>query len=89
MAEEMKGITEDCLVFYDHQRKVSVNVIQLDKADFLPRVGEQVYLPGIDGNGQGTYKIDAIRHCYAETSDDDLQRGDVELLNITADVSKL
>jgi hypothetical protein len=88
MAEQMKGVTEDCLVFYDTRHKVGVNVIPLDKIDFLPRVGEELYLPGMDGKGQGTYKIDAIRHCYT-SAPDELQRGDVALLNITADVTKV
>jgi hypothetical protein len=89
MANTMKGITEDCLVFYDRQHKVSVNVIPLDKFHFLPRVGEHLYLPGIEGKGQGRYRIDAIEHFYREESDPPVDRGDVALLNITADVTKM
>ena len=35
MAETAKGVTEDCLVFYDFQQKVTVNVIPLDRFLFV------------------------------------------------------
>ena len=43
MADKMKAITEDCLVFYDHRQKVGVNVIPLDKFRFLPE-WESIYI---------------------------------------------
>jgi len=88
MANELKGVAEDCLVFFDRQQKVAVNVIPLDKFRFLPRVGEHLYLPGIEGKGQGQCRVDAIRHTYREEPDSPVERGDVALLNITADVTK-
>lgn len=89
MADNRKGVSEDCLVFYDRQRKVAVNVIPLDKFSFLPRVGEYLYLPGMEGQGGGRYRIDAIEHFYREEPDPPVDRGDVALLNITADVTKI
>jgi hypothetical protein len=88
MANGLKGVAEDCLVFFDLQQKVAVNVIPLDRFHFLPRVGEHLYLPGIEGKGQGQYRVDAIRHTYREEPDSPVERGDVALLNITADVTK-
>jgi len=84
---KLRGITEDCLVFYDKNGKVGVNVIPLDLFKFLPRVGDRVYLPGIDGYGQGLYQIETITHYYANDPSSDLERGDVRLLNITAEVT--
>jgi hypothetical protein len=82
MTETLKGVTEDCLVFYDLERKVGVNVIPLKDFDFLPRVDDVVYLPGTVGKG-GLYKIDSIEHHYRDLHTD---RGDVALMNITARV---
>jgi hypothetical protein len=89
MGNVLKGVSEDCLVFYDHKRKVAVNVIPLDKFHFLPRVGELLSLPGIEGMGEGHYRVDAIRHTYREEPDPPVERGDVALLTITAEVTKL
>jgi len=82
-----KGITEDCLVFRDKNGKVEVNVIPLDLFKFLPRVGDRVRLPGIDDYGQGLYQIETITHYYANDLSSNPERGDVRLLNITAEVT--
>lgn len=89
MNDNRKGVSEDCLVFYDRKRKLAVNVIPLDKFSFLPSVGEHLYLPGMEGKGTGRYRIDAIEHFYREEPGPLVDRGDVALLNITADVTKI
>jgi hypothetical protein len=79
MAQTAKGVTEDCLVFYDLRRKAVVNVIPLTNLGFLPRTGELLYLPGAHGDS-GQYRVEAIEHR------NHTERGDVALLNITASV---
>lgn len=89
MKETLKGVTEDCLVFWDRIHKVNVKVIPLDKVYVLPRVGELLYLPGTDGEG-GQYRVQAIEHRYSEDSESPLtERGDVRLAKIIVEVTKL
>lgn len=84
----MKSVCQDCLEFHDARRGMCVGLIPLNKVDFLPRAGEQLHLPGEDGKGLVTYKIDAIRYLYTNAPDDQ-EQGDVALLKITAEVTKL
>ncbi|HUY81603.1 MAG TPA: hypothetical protein VMU92_07760 [Acidobacteriaceae bacterium] len=66
----VKGISEDCVTFWDVERKCAINSVPFKKTGTIPRVGEFVYLPGErDGNrsyGDGKYEVVEIDFQYRE-----------------------
>jgi hypothetical protein len=67
---QLKGVGEDCLNFFDVDRKVTVNVVPYKATPAIPRVGETVYLPGETegemGWGTGQYQVVGVEFRYRE-----------------------
>lgn len=66
----MKGVTEDCITFFDVDAKWAINAGPFKKTGAIPRVGDYVYLPGErDGDrsyGDGKYQVVEINFHYRE-----------------------
>lgn len=41
----IKGVSEDCLEFYDPHGRVAINLVPLEVVKVLPRPGDVVFLP--------------------------------------------
>ncbi len=56
-----KGVSEDCVTFFDVDAKCAINSVPFKKTGAIPRTGDSVYLPGErDGDrsyGDGKYKV--------------------------------
>jgi hypothetical protein len=70
---KVKGITEDCVTFWNVKTKCTINAVPFKKTGAIPRVGDYVYLPGErDGDrsyGDGKYKVVEINFHYREDRD--------------------
>jgi hypothetical protein len=94
-AEKPKSIGEGCLEFYDAAAKVSVNVVPFEKAAFIPRVGENVYLTGTgDGGtkgGAGTYSVTKVLYLFSPDDESEMPEefGPGKLLKVTLYVKKV
>ena len=66
------GIPEDALLmFYDVGGKVRVNSCPLADVRLVPHgIGETVLLPGIQGQGAGSYKVVDVYHEFYATGQD-------------------
>jgi hypothetical protein len=66
----VRGVSEDCVTFWDVDTKCAINNVPFKKTGSIPRVGEHVYLPGErDGDrsyGDGKYKVLEINFHYRE-----------------------
>ena len=60
-----KGVTEDAVKFVDVDEKVGINIVPLSKVPFCPRIGEDVLLPGENGDG-GTYTVVGVQHTFVD-----------------------
>lgn len=49
------------------ERDIAINTSSFKEGACLPRVGEEVYLPGIGGEGAGLYKVLRIVHVYGHS----------------------
>lgn len=67
---KMRGVTENCVTFFDVDTKCTINAVPFKKTGAIPRVGNYVYLPGErDGDrsyGDGKYKVLEINFHYRE-----------------------
>lgn len=68
-----KGVSEDCVTFWDVGTKCAINNVPFKKTGVIPRVGDFVYLPGErDGDhsyGDGKYQVVEINFHYREDRD--------------------
>jgi hypothetical protein len=72
---EPKGVSQDCLEFYDYQEKVGVNLVPLEKVGAFPRPGDRVFLPGETHEGKnfggGEYEVERIAFTFHEAPEMD------------------
>lgn len=87
-AHMVRGVTEDCIEFYDPDQKIGINLVPRWSLQFLPKVGEFVVLPGQDGKGHGTYQVKRIMHLYVEDDGGDFPN-QARLFKITIEVQSL
>ncbi len=83
----VRGITEGRLEFIDSQRNTVVALSPIERIEFLPRAGDFVSLPKVNGvNGEsGTYKVEKVTFILAESP---VEEQDCTLLKISANVRK-
>ena len=71
----MKGVSQDCLEFYDYQEKVGVNLVPLDRVHAFPRPGDCVFLPGETHEGKNfggdEYEVERIAFTFLEAPEID------------------
>ena len=87
-----KSISEDCIEFFDDAGKVGINLVPPEKAAFIPRIGEIVYLPGQgSGCGDGTYQVTGVAYIFSPDGESDMpeELGPGVLKKITLRVEKL
>ena len=72
-ARRPRGISEDCVSFYDVNQKCAINLVPFKQLAAIPRVGDHVYLPGeTEGErnyGGGKYEVVGTNFHYREDSD--------------------
>jgi hypothetical protein len=60
-AQRRRGVSEDCVSFYDVDKKCAINLVPFRQLWAIPRVGDHVHLPGeTDGGenyGGGKYEV--------------------------------
>jgi hypothetical protein len=68
-----KGVSQGCVSFYDVDQKMNINLIPFEHLIALPRIGDQITLPGETDNGKsygdGVYKVQGIEIHYIERPD--------------------
>jgi hypothetical protein len=71
----IKGVSEDCLEFYDRQENVAVNLIPLETIRVLPRPGDFVFLPGETRDGvnhnAAEYEVEKVTFDFREAPEVD------------------
>jgi hypothetical protein len=71
----IKGVSEDCLEFYDRQENVAVNLIPLETIRVLPRPGDFVFLPGETRDGMNhsaaEYEVEKVTFDFREAPEVD------------------
>jgi hypothetical protein len=78
---------EDTLFFYDKDDKISVGEVLFSEVKYLPRVGDIVSLPKIEGaHDGGYYKVTHVIHIFTERG---INTGETFLLGITAYVQEV
>ncbi len=78
-------VTDHCLEFLDAARGRYINILPLDRAQFVPRAGDLVDLPG-RGEGARRYRVTAVRHVFIGDPNDDPPFGFARLLKIVIEV---
>jgi len=89
---DAKSISEDSLEFYDDAGRIAVNLVPFEKASFIPRVGEIVYLPGQGPKyGAGTYRVTKVEYLFFPDSASELPSdfGPSVLKKVTLRVERL
>ena len=68
-----RGVSENCVIFYDINGKCAINLVPFKQLAVIPRVGDHVYLPGEtdkEGNyGGGKYEVVGVDFHYREDSE--------------------
>jgi hypothetical protein len=74
-AREPQTVSFGCLEFVDVEQEVGVNLVPLEKITTIPRVGDQVYLPGETHDskpyGRGYYEVRKVVFGYSEAPEID------------------
>ena len=87
MSTDFKTGNEDVLFFYDKDGKFSVGEIPFSEIKYLPRVGDIVLLPKIEGRYEtGYFKVTHVIHSYSERG---VNTGETCLSSITAYVREV
>jgi hypothetical protein len=87
MSEDIRIGNEDILFFYDKDGKYTVGEVPFSEIRYLPRVGDIVLLPKIEGRfDSGYFKVTHITHNYMERG---INSGETYLLGITAYVREV
>jgi hypothetical protein len=72
-ARRARGVSEDCVSFRDVDQKCAINLVPFKQIAVIPRVGDNVYLPGeTDGEqnyGGGKYAVVGVDFHYREDSE--------------------
>jgi hypothetical protein len=72
-ARKPKGVSEDCISFFDLTEQCTVNIVPFERMAAIPRVGDRITLPGEsgeDGNaGAGKYEVAGVDFYYRKASD--------------------
>ena len=84
---EPKGVTEECVKFFDVGRRVGINIVPFSKLEFCPRVGEIVELPGEGGHGAGSYDVVGVYHTFVPDLDGD-NPSPAKALSVRIDVKR-
>jgi len=71
MAERLEIIGHEHIVFNDEQHGIAVNAVPFSKALFIPRKGENLYLPGMAEGGAGHYEVLSVTYLYDGDEDPD------------------
>ena len=79
------AVTDNAVEFLDAARGRFINVLPLDRAQFVPRTGDFVDLPG-RGEGARRYRVSAVRHVLIGDPNDDPPFGFARLLKIVVEV---
>ena len=89
--DKPKGVGEGCVDFYDETAKISINLVPFEKTANIPRIGEQVYLPGTPGKRDGgLFQVSSVLHSFGFDENDDLPGlNPARLLQITVTVKRL
>ena len=68
-----KGISQECVSFYDVDRKVSINLIPFEFLVALPKTGDRIILPGETAPGasygDGVYDVIGVQFHYVKRPD--------------------
>jgi len=67
--EDFKTIGDGCVIFTDGD--VGINSVLIADTPYIPRVCEDVFLPGEQGAGRGIYKVTCVMHSYQEVTNPD------------------
>jgi len=74
-AREIKIVSSKCVEFYDVDARIAVNLVPFENITTLPRVGDEVYLPGETYDNEhhvnGLYKVLKIMFIYDEAPKSD------------------
>ena len=82
------AVTDDALEFVDTARGRYINVLPLERAQFMPRPGDLVDLPG-RGEGAHRYRVTAVRHVLIGDPNDDPPFGFARLQKIVVEVEPI
>ncbi len=68
-----RGVSENCVSFYDVNAKCAINLVPFKQLAVIPRVGDNVYLPGETDKernyGGGKYEVVRVDFHYREDSE--------------------
>ncbi|MGA8086711.1 MAG: hypothetical protein WCA10_05345 [Terracidiphilus sp.] len=85
-------VTMGCIEFNSLDKECGVNLVPIKSVNAVPRIGDEVYLPGEthDGEpfGKGLYSVINVVFCYEEAPDID-QPCPARPVKIIVDVRKL
>jgi hypothetical protein len=75
---QLKGVSEDCLSFYDVHAKCGINLVPFADVTAIPRTGDIVSLPGETNEmdekknyGGGRYEVVSVEFYYCEDWESD------------------
>jgi hypothetical protein len=89
--KQLKGVSEDCLEFFDVEDRLAINLVPLETLNLLPRPGDTVFLPGETRSGKnlggGEYQVEKLSFNFHEAPEID-QPCPATPAKIVADVRK-
>ncbi len=84
-ATAVPAVTDNALEFFDVKRGCYINLLPLERAQFVPRAGDLVDLPG-RGEGAHRYRVTSVRHVLVGDPNDDPPVGFARLRKIVIEV---
>ncbi len=82
------SVTDNALEFFDVARGRYINLLPLERAQFVPRTGDLVDLPG-RGEGARRYRVTAVRHVLIGDPNDDPPFGFARLQKIVIEIEPI
>ena len=71
-AQRKRGVSEDCVSFYDVDKKNKIDLVPLEQIAAIPRVGDHVHLPGEivgpENKDGGKYEVVGVDFHYCKDS---------------------